>query len=279
MSPDATSHAGAEMDCDQISKDELAEKYLLGHSTEAHQEAYERHYFECPRCFDELQAHQALQTELRLQAAAIRAESLPRRVIWGWRWAAVAAMIGLVVGLAVLELWQTHGVANRTQAVAKAPPPSPAERVPSLPSLSVLAVEPPPYALVTLRGSADEATKEFQSGMRRYLEADYAGAIRALHSVLKIDPDAIDARFFLGISYLMTEQTDWAIEELRRTAALGNSPYLEGAHFYLAKAYLRTEDLTTAEYELKKTTELHGSHEIEAVKLLQQLQVLHHPQR
>lgn len=42
------------MDCSLIVRNELAERYLLGDLSPAEQEAYEKHYFDCPRCFGEL---------------------------------------------------------------------------------------------------------------------------------------------------------------------------------------------------------------------------------
>jgi Tol biopolymer transport system component len=62
------------MDCEQVVKEEVTEKYLLGHLTEAEQGAFEVHFFECQRCFEEVQTLRALQTELRRAAPAIRAD-------------------------------------------------------------------------------------------------------------------------------------------------------------------------------------------------------------
>jgi tetratricopeptide (TPR) repeat protein len=107
--------------------------------------------------------------------------------------------------------------------------------------------------------------------MRQYTRGNYAACISGLRAALKLEPDAPDARFYLGINYLLTSNKEKAIEELRRTAELGDTPYLDGAHFYLAKAYLRENDLTHAEDELKKTIGIHRSYEVEAGNLLREL--------
>jgi anti-sigma factor RsiW len=57
------------MPCDQIAAEGLAERYLLGQLSEQHQAAFERHYFDCERCFGELQTLGAMRAELRGAAA------------------------------------------------------------------------------------------------------------------------------------------------------------------------------------------------------------------
>jgi len=57
------------MPCDQIAAEGLAERYLLGQLSEQDQAAFERHYFDCERCFGELQTLEAMRAELRGSAA------------------------------------------------------------------------------------------------------------------------------------------------------------------------------------------------------------------
>jgi len=73
---------------------------------------------------------------------------------------------------------------------------------------------------------------------------------------------------------LLTGEPEAAIAQLRRTIALGESPYLEEARFYLAKAYLRRGELQAAESELRKTVELRGDREKEARELLQNVEAI-----
>jgi anti-sigma factor RsiW len=51
------------MNCAQVTKEEITEKYLLGRLTEAEQGAFELHFFECERCFEEVESLRMLQTE------------------------------------------------------------------------------------------------------------------------------------------------------------------------------------------------------------------------
>jgi anti-sigma factor RsiW len=72
MNPDTASSDGTTMKCDRVSGDGFAEKYLLDQLSETDQEAYEQHFFECARCFQELETCRTLRAELRRTAAAIR---------------------------------------------------------------------------------------------------------------------------------------------------------------------------------------------------------------
>ena len=110
--------------------------------------------------------------------------------------------------------------------------------------------------------------------MRRYQKGDYGGAILGLRGALKLDPHATDARFYLGMSYLLTGQTDSAIENLRQIAQEGNSIYVESAHFFLAKALIRRNNLALAENELSQVAALQGTHAAEARSSIEQLRAL-----
>lgn len=274
MSAATTNSGDNEMTCERVVKGEMAEKYLLGQLTVADQEAFEQHYFECSRCFDELETYRALQHELAQAASAIRAEGVGRRRIWQWAWATAAAAVLVAVGIG---LWLRPPASPPQPAPPVAVSPAPkVERAPvALPSLAELAaVQPPVYRPLTLRGVPEEATRRFHEAMEHYLKRDYAAAIPGLRAASKLNSKAADINFFLGICYLLTEQTDAAIVQLRRTSALGDSPYLEEAHFYMAKAYVRKADLGAAQTELNRTISLHGGREKEARELLHQLESL-----
>jgi tetratricopeptide (TPR) repeat protein len=244
--------------------------------SEADRDAFEEHYFECPRCFDELETLQAIREELprvNLESGTKATHAFVR-----WRRAAgLAAAVALAVPLLWMPvLWRRSTLPSGPSEATKAPSPSqqlpstpttqpPEPTAGSKPSLEQLArveppryerVEPPLYEPQRLRNVPDEATKGFQRGMERYRRADYAGAIEDLRGAAELDPGAPHIRFFLGISHLMLGHDDAAIDRLRATIALGDSPYLQDAHFYLAKAFLRRNDLGAAESELKKIIQL-----------------------
>jgi len=110
--------------------------------------------------------------------------------------------------------------------------------------------------------------------MQHYLEGNYRAAIPGLRAAVKLNPEAMDANFFLAVCRLLEGQTNAAIAGLRRTIALGDSPFSEEAHFYLAKAYLRKADLVSAKGELDQAIRLHGERQQEVQQLLEEIKKL-----
>jgi TolA-binding protein len=294
------------MSCEQVLREELARRYLLGALSAADQEAFEQHYFECAGCFDELENLRLLRQALARDGAAGEAGSAARGGPAPWRWAAAAAVVALVAGGLYLRFAGSNNApagpgggeglpadqqpAVPAQPVAEAPgPPLPetaasAQRPPSAPpvaagaaarsaTLAALAVvHAPHYTPVVLRGALDEAARHFREAMRLYVTRDYAGAKRELLAAAALDRERPDIAFFLGICALLTDEPAAAIAELRRTIALGESPYLEEAHFYLAKAHMQRDELGDAAAQLEATVRLRGEREQEARELLQKLQ-------
>ena len=74
------------MDCQSIRKRRLADEYIAGRLSADESEAYERHYFECDRCFADLRFHDEVGKHLRqagpsLFAAEIAAERVAQSII------------------------------------------------------------------------------------------------------------------------------------------------------------------------------------------------------
>ena len=282
MTANPTNSSKGTMDCGRVAREEILESYLVGRLREEDRDTFEEHYFECARCFDELQTLQALRGELRRAGAEFEAKT-PRRFL---RWAPAAGLAAAVVLAVGMVLWMRPlptGLPEPRKTEPSSPaqlperprPQGPEPSVALTPSLEQLArVEPPRYKPLTLRGAPDEGTARFQRGMERYRKADYGGAVADLRAAVELDPDAAHIRFFLGISHLLLGQDTAAIDWLLATIALGDSPYLEEAHWYLAKAFLRRKDLGAAETELKKLIQLRGAGTGEARRLLTQLERL-----
>jgi tetratricopeptide (TPR) repeat protein len=263
------------MNCDQIINDEITEKYLLGELSEGDQQTFERHYFECPRCFRELETYRTLQLELKRSAPAIRAKPAGMRIGWILAWAPAAAVVVLVAGVSIWLREKGPATPSAQAPVQQAPAMQRPVQHPAAPSLSDLAqIQPPPYAPITLRGAEDEAQRRFREAMRHYVKAEYRTAISGLRQAFELNPKAAEIRFFLGVCYLLVGETEPAINHLRATIALGDSPYLEEAHFYLAKAYLKKSDVDAASEQLRKVIGLQGERRKEAESLMEQIQLV-----
>ncbi len=113
---------------------------------------------------------------------------------------------------------------------------------------------------------------EFQQAIGRYLKGDDAGAIPGLRATVQATPDSVEARFYLGICLLLTNDRAGGLEQLRRVVAAGNTPYLERARYYLAKALIGQRDIPAASQELEAVIVMHGELERAAQVLLSQIQ-------
>jgi hypothetical protein len=56
MSANTTTPTSHGMDCTRVAREEIAERYLVGDLSDGDRNAFEEHYFECARCFEELDA-------------------------------------------------------------------------------------------------------------------------------------------------------------------------------------------------------------------------------
>jgi len=254
--------------------EDRAAAYAAGRLVEPEVEAFEQHLFACPSCVD--QVEQAIEirsglTEPADSHVAPETRRLVARLWWPWFSALAAAAVLLAVGTGVwLRAPQPQAPIRSEPAAGSVQPAGPPR-----PSLSEMArVQPPVYLSKTLRGFEDEARSQFREAMQDYQRGEYRAAIPRLEAAARLDPEAPDIRFFLGICYLLTDQDDSAIDHLAKTVALGETPYLEEAHFYLAKAYLSKADLGKARLELERIIELQGDREHEAQELMSQIERL-----
>ncbi len=215
------------MNCQRASKEDLAERYLLGELDTADQEAFERHFFECEDCFTQLEALRAMGDRLARDRESIPRLALrPRSAMRWWWWAlATAAAVTIVV---------TRPASGSPSGSA---PPMVVELSPELAELA--RIEAPYYEPIRLRGVYDEAQRTFRTAMESYAAGDYAAAIPGLEEAADLDPSSPNISFFLGACYLLTDRIPDGITELEHTVALGDTPFLEESHLLLAKAHLQ----------------------------------------
>jgi TolA-binding protein len=204
---------------------------------------------------------------------------------------AIAAM--LIVGVVLWRLPQAGPeVDNRPQPDAAAPPaPTAVAPVPTAPAappsepqvarpsreerIAALArFTPPPYVALTTRSDADAHAQSFESAMAHYTRGDYKAAARSLAALVDAAPDLTHARFFLGISELMQQNTARARDVLQQTADSGVTPYAEEAHFYLGKAALQAGDVDDGRRRLRLAAELEAGPPGEAARVLRELDAL-----
>lgn len=111
------------------------------------------------------------------------------------------------------------------------------------------------------------APKAFAAAMALYEKQDYPDAASALHAITQANPEFVPAKFYLGISLLLSDSRIAGIQELRDLTA-ADTPYLERARFYLAKGLIAEHDTRRAEEELEGLIAQHGPLEKDATALL-----------
>lgn len=115
------------------------------------------------------------------------------------------------------------------------------------------------------------ASKPFQAAIALYQNQKYKDAAAELRAIISTQPDDVPARFYLGISLLLSGDRIVGIQELRALTESGDSPYLERAQFYLAKGLIGERDLRRAQQELEAVVAHHGSLEKQAAMLLAEI--------
>src|SRR5579859_2505131 len=105
------------MDCEQVARDELVEKYLSGQLEPPLQRDFQVHILECPECLALLETCEDIRDDLAPRAAAINQKYEKR--FWNlgslrlpWRTAALAGL-GCVVVLAVVLGLRTGWISGR----------------------------------------------------------------------------------------------------------------------------------------------------------------------
>ena len=131
--------------------------------------------------------------------------------------------------------------------------------------------EPPPYLPNRMGDAAAPKSRQFQAAMEHYLKRDYAGAIPGLRAIAGTRPDFVEARYYLGICSLLTNDLAAGVKELQAVIASGETPYREEARFYLAKGLLDDGDIGGAQRQLENVLAMHGDLEKQARALLAQI--------
>ena len=239
------------MDCALVENENLVERYLLGELSGEERVAFEEHFFECEKCFEELENLRAIQAELARSAEEIHAEipeSKPRRM-WFLAVGVAAALIAVGVGLRLLT------------------PPTEVPRE----LVELARFEPPSYEPVRLRGATDRAQQRFRTAMEFYSTGDYVSAIPGLEEAANLDPKRLHTCPISRRPRIMTRHTSEGLESLENTVDLDDTPYVEEALILVAKAKLKNGNVAGAERAFEEAAGLRGDFEMEARDALAKL--------
>jgi tetratricopeptide (TPR) repeat protein len=246
----------AEPTCESIAEQEIAERYLRRELSEAEQDAFERHYFDCPACFERLQT-------LDVAAGLLRASPPPAgQTVPRPRVSPLILAAGIASLASAAAVWWvlSQGSRGSERSVSPHPPAQATARsgsaervpagvpVPARPLEELRRIEPlPPLLFRGPKEGWDPAAR----AMEKYASHDYVGAAAGFRDALRADPGSLEAALYLGVCELLSGNDAAAIEPLRRVANSGRTSYAETARFYLAKAFLRKGEVESARAELE----------------------------
>jgi tetratricopeptide (TPR) repeat protein len=128
-------------------------------------------------------------------------------------------------------------------------------------------ITPPNFDASASDSLEGEAGNAFREAMVDYAKGSWPRASVMLKEASSKSPSAAEPRFFLGISYLMTRDTQAGLRELRVAGELGQSRYVQAAHYFSGKALIKLNDLVHAAEELQKAAQLPGSYSEPAARL------------
>jgi len=262
------------MDCNDINEQDAIERYLTDELSEPDRQSFEDHYFGCADCFERLKIARALQrrsvqtrngfVSTSYFSGRFRATLVPLCVVLAFAISATVYWRGRESR--VLRQAAESGATDRTTIDRDAE----VRKKETL--LAQLAqVEPAPYIRKRLRETGDSASAKFDTAMSRYIRNDYVGAIMGLQKAAALQPDAVDVNFYLGVSYLLTNQPKAATSVLQKAISPEHPDFAEQAHYYLAKAYLQEHNIASAQAELALTLEARGEREKDARRLKHEL--------
>jgi tetratricopeptide (TPR) repeat protein len=265
------------MDCETIRRRQIVDEYAAGRLSIEEAEEYEKHYFSCDGCFDQLRhrdhlarflkAHGPALFSRELAAETARARGVPRARggafpvpewlsgLWAVPWARglAAATVILIAGLLTYQDMQ------RARSWK-----------------SICSPQAYPYAASELRGRP--APPGLVHGMELYTASRYEEAAVALDRASRAAPDDAEIAFYLGLALLMSGRDRPALEALRQAGELVPASRLY--RWYLAQALVRTGQRTAAEAELEQLAAVGpsgagGEYAAEAQMLLRQVRAVH----
>ena len=179
---------------------------------------------------------------------------------WFWIYGGTVVVLllaGIIFTWQAIESQREPGVRNVAGAV-------PAEREKASPEryrlLARIEPAPPP-----------EIPQGTERALQAYNRRDYPAAATQFKIVLQAHPDSLEARFYLGVCELLTNNTIAGKAELQQVIGAGQGQYLDQAHFYVAKVLLGRGDLDGARRELRDAIAVHGDFEKRAEVLLSDL--------
>ena len=128
--------------------------------------------------------------------------------------------------------------------------------------------EPYMVASVQRNGSAQNTQ---QQAMQAYEEGNYQLAAKAFESCLSLTPQDVGCQFYLGLSYLETQQLHKAEQSLKHVIQATPNEYTTRAQWYLALVYLKNNKSKDAKLLLQELSRDQGFYGKKADMLMEEM--------
>jgi len=164
----------------------------------------------------------------------------------------------------------SSGIYQQKPSLEKAP--DQVEGARDLASLAVIEHERYSSLLSQRQGSKSETTESsFYDGIKCYEEKNYRQAIISLSLLERTDQNYLEAQFYLGMCYLLSQDIDRGIRYLQFSTGIADKILKDKAHWYLGNAYLIKNDSKNALNEFYIVAQMNAGHANKANDLINRI--------
>ncbi len=142
-------------------------------------------------------------------------------------------------------------------------------------------IENASYLALKVRGFADEFSSTqnlYNQGMKYYQEKNYEQAIQKLSVFVKRKKDGAYGHFYLGVSYLLTDEYKRGVKHLESASELcqkqGKDILLEKCYWHLGNAYLKINEVEKAIKQFRNVIVIGGELKDDAVSQIMKIEEL-----
>jgi len=134
-------------------------------------------------------------------------------------------------------------------------------------------IEPVQYISLETRGDVQvsSAAQFFERGMDFYKIKDFEPAIEPLSEAINLEPGNAKYYFYLGLTYLLSEQIDAGIEPFNKAIEYGTSTIVEKTHWYLGNIFLIKNQPRDAIIEFQMVIAIEMDYEYRAREMIEKI--------
>jgi hypothetical protein len=269
--------------CTNKSVGELIGMYEFGILAEPELSRFSDHLLECEYCFEQAYSMQDFTSGLRRHRVTARSAEAGRpfrqpaaqKRSWLGFWPSSPMLAGGLVAACTMVLVFGLYIGVWIPLHRQTGPPAHPTDIAGINSgaWDNLAIPKAPYRGSNGRTVLRSADKAFDRAMARYQGGEFAEAIDQLEVLSELEPsEAAEAKFYLGVSLLLTGRTKDAIQPLKQAEELRVGEGREASEYYLGLAYLKSNQPQAAVGELEAVVKANGEHRQAAEHLIQSIE-------